>query len=177
MVKVGLVTGAVTPSARAAPRTNVVFPAPNSPSTSTTSPETRRWTSAAPTPSVSSGPVVWCRLEWPTATIFGTARARNDRFADREASGSVGGGASSLQAPNNPAAQLGHVQGRRPGRGDDRQQRDRARFDDRVRAPALGLRLPGRAGQLLPDSVGGRAGHAGGDGTGGRAGPSGRGTR
>ena len=44
MLKVGLVTGSVTPSARAAPRTSVVLPEPSSPRTSTTSPslEARR---------------------------------------------------------------------------------------------------------------------------------------
>ena len=38
MLNVGLVTGSLTPSARAAPRTSVVLPAPSSPRTSTTSP-------------------------------------------------------------------------------------------------------------------------------------------
>src|SRR3954469_4794755 len=38
IVNVGLVTGTRTPSARHAPRTNVVLPAPSSPDTSTTSP-------------------------------------------------------------------------------------------------------------------------------------------
>ena len=37
-MKVGLVTGEVTPSARHAPRTNVVFPLPSSPATVTEEP-------------------------------------------------------------------------------------------------------------------------------------------
>ena len=38
-MNVGLVTGEVTPSARQAPRTNVVLPEPSSPETLTTSPD------------------------------------------------------------------------------------------------------------------------------------------
>src|SRR3954452_9358126 len=55
MVKVGLVTFAVTPSARHAPRTKVVFPAPSSPLTSTTSPARSSAASRAPAASVCSG--------------------------------------------------------------------------------------------------------------------------
>src|SRR6476469_1245411 len=55
MVKVGLVTLAVTPSARQAPRTNVVLPAPSSPLTSTTSPARSPAASRAPAASVCSG--------------------------------------------------------------------------------------------------------------------------
>ena len=55
---VGLVTGPSTPSARSAPRTNVVFPAPSSPETSTTSPGAAGRASRAPSRSVWSGPVV-----------------------------------------------------------------------------------------------------------------------
>src|SRR5689334_13413 len=58
MVKVGLVTALRTPSARAAPRTNVVFPAPNSPATRTTSPGLSDAVSLAASASVSAGPVV-----------------------------------------------------------------------------------------------------------------------
>src|SRR3954469_15818339 len=54
MVNVGLVTFAVTPSARQAPRTNVVLPAPSSPETSTTSPACRSAASRAPAASVCS---------------------------------------------------------------------------------------------------------------------------
>src|SRR5262245_51557743 len=50
--------GPVTPRLRNAPRTNVVFPAPRSPETSTTSPGFRRAASSAPTASVASGPLV-----------------------------------------------------------------------------------------------------------------------
>ncbi len=52
---VGLVTGTVTPSARAAPRTNVVFPDPSSPATVTRSPGRSSAATAAATRSVSSG--------------------------------------------------------------------------------------------------------------------------
>src|SRR3954468_19928042 len=55
MVKVGLVTFAVTPSGRHAPRTNVVFPAPSSPLTRTTSPASSSAASRAPAASVCSG--------------------------------------------------------------------------------------------------------------------------
>ena len=55
MVNVGLDTGSTTPSARAAPRTNVVFPAPSSPETATTSPLLSRAASWAAINSVSSG--------------------------------------------------------------------------------------------------------------------------
>src|SRR3954470_22946379 len=55
IVKVGLVTFAVTPNARQAPRTNVVFPAPSSPLTSTTSPASSPAASRAPAASVCSG--------------------------------------------------------------------------------------------------------------------------
>src|ERR1700745_2590687 len=58
MLNVGLVTGSVTPSARAAPRTSVVLPAPTSPLTSTTSPSRRPSASSPPSASVCSGPVV-----------------------------------------------------------------------------------------------------------------------
>ena len=54
-MKVGLVTGSVTPSARHAPRTNVVLPQPSSPETVTTSPGRSSRASAAATASVSSG--------------------------------------------------------------------------------------------------------------------------
>src|SRR6266540_897814 len=54
-VYVGLVTGSSTPSARAAPRTNVVLPAPSSPETVITSPDTSSAASAAAMRSVSSG--------------------------------------------------------------------------------------------------------------------------
>src|SRR3954469_13455804 len=54
MVKVGLVTGTSTPSARAAPRTKVVLPAPSSPDTRTTSPGRRLAASRAARASVSA---------------------------------------------------------------------------------------------------------------------------
>src|SRR4051812_7783951 len=55
MVKVGEVTGSLTPSARAAPRISVVFPAPSSPLTRTTSPGPRSAASRSPRASVSAG--------------------------------------------------------------------------------------------------------------------------
>src|SRR5215475_10801175 len=55
MVKVGLVTCPRTPSARHAPRTNVVFPEPRSPETVTTSPGSSCAASSAAMRSVSSG--------------------------------------------------------------------------------------------------------------------------
>src|SRR3954468_25029718 len=63
MVNVGLVTGTATPSARSAPRTNVVLPAPSSPETSTTSPGRRLAASSAPARSVASGPSVIARAQ------------------------------------------------------------------------------------------------------------------
>src|SRR6185503_11522215 len=54
MVKVGLVTGPATPSARHAPRTNVVLPLPSSPLTSTRSPGRSDFASSAPSRSVSA---------------------------------------------------------------------------------------------------------------------------
>ena len=57
MLNVGLVTGSPTPSARAAPRTSVVLPAPSSPRTSTTSPRRSAAASSAPSASVSAGPL------------------------------------------------------------------------------------------------------------------------
>src|SRR5439155_5033081 len=58
IVNVGLVTGTVTPSARQAPRTNVVLPEPSSPLTSTTSPGASASASRAPAASVSGGELV-----------------------------------------------------------------------------------------------------------------------
>src|SRR4051812_13333424 len=58
MVNVGLVTGTPTPSARHAPRTNVVLPAPSSPETSTTSPGPRPAASSAASASVSAAAAV-----------------------------------------------------------------------------------------------------------------------
>src|SRR5687767_5640159 len=54
IVKLGLVTGVVTPSARHAPRTNVVLPLPSSPLTRTMSPGRSVFASSAPSRSVSA---------------------------------------------------------------------------------------------------------------------------
>src|SRR5206468_1677846 len=48
-----------TPSPRAAPRTNVVLPAPRSPVSATTSPVSRTEATAWPSPSMSSGFGTW----------------------------------------------------------------------------------------------------------------------
>src|SRR5213083_1988712 len=58
MLKLGLVTGTSTPSARQAPRTNVVLPAPSSPETSTTSPGPSVAARSAASASVSRAEVV-----------------------------------------------------------------------------------------------------------------------
>src|SRR6185436_15400881 len=73
--------GPVTPKLRSAPRTNVVFPAPSSPETSTTSPGRRRAASAAPAASVPSGPDV--TSAWLTeAGAEREAGAQQQRSAD-----------------------------------------------------------------------------------------------
>ena len=69
IVKVGLVTGPSTPSARHAPRTNVVFPLPSSPLTRTTSPGVRRPRQLRSGASVSSGPYV-CLTSWGIRYAF-----------------------------------------------------------------------------------------------------------
>src|SRR4051812_12749368 len=58
MVNVGLVTGTSTPSARHAPRTNVVLPAPRSPETRTTSPGSSVAARSAASASVSGAEAV-----------------------------------------------------------------------------------------------------------------------
>src|SRR5271157_1835786 len=69
MLKVGLVTGSLTPSALAAPRTKVVLPAPSSPRTSTRSPSSRFAARAAPAASVSCGPTVSMLLSCTGETV------------------------------------------------------------------------------------------------------------
>src|SRR5580698_4239279 len=66
MLNVGLVTGSVTPNARAAPLTSVVLPAPSSPRTSTTSPGRNCPASSAPSASVSAGAEVSRVGTWRT---------------------------------------------------------------------------------------------------------------
>src|SRR5918994_1268482 len=68
---VGLVTASVTPSARSAPRTNVVLPAPRSPETSTTSPGRSAEASCAPARSVAAGPPV-------SLSVLTQAQAQDD---------------------------------------------------------------------------------------------------
>src|SRR3954467_6047330 len=73
MVNVGLVTGPSKPSARAAPRTNVVLPAPISPSSRTTSPGRSVAASAAPAASVAAALVV---VELSSGALRGVAHAQ-----------------------------------------------------------------------------------------------------
>src|SRR5258708_37309737 len=56
--KVGLATGAAAPAPRVTPLTKVVFPAPSSPVSRTTSPVTRRLPRCSPTVSVSAAELV-----------------------------------------------------------------------------------------------------------------------
>src|SRR3954469_364417 len=74
---VGEVTGPSTPSARSAPRTNVVFPAPSSPEISTTSPGARVAASRAPARSVSSGAAV-------SSVGAGNSNAEREAGAEQE---------------------------------------------------------------------------------------------
>src|SRR4051812_7469821 len=74
MVNVGLVTCSVTPRARQAPRTKVVFPAPISPRTSTTSPARSPAASSAASASVSWADAVTLAL----APLIGRAQAQTD---------------------------------------------------------------------------------------------------
>jgi len=57
----------VTPSARHAPRTNVVFPVPSAPATVTTSPIASRAATPAPSDAVSSGEALTTTREVRTA--------------------------------------------------------------------------------------------------------------
>src|SRR3972149_941771 len=94
MVKVGLVTGAVTPSARQAPRTKVVLPDPSSPATVTTSPTSSRAATRAAIASVSPAEALASeRSTLKEAELDGIGlllegrsfglRRRGARFADR----------------------------------------------------------------------------------------------
>src|SRR5205085_8966731 len=80
MVKVGLVTGPVTPRARAAPRTNVVFPEPSSPETVTTSPGSSSAASWAASSSVSAGDFDcrWRHIRWNPAPQDGAFATRSE---------------------------------------------------------------------------------------------------
>src|SRR5258707_13634857 len=83
MVNVGLVTGPWTPSARQAPRTNVVLPAPSSPATRTTSPGRSVAARAAARPSVSCGPDVSATAA-PSAPAMGQAQAQGDARQEQD---------------------------------------------------------------------------------------------
>src|SRR4051794_8830944 len=144
MVKVGLVTFAVTPSARHAPRTNVVLPAPRSPLTSTTSPASRSAASLAPAASVCSGELL------EEAQLLGVTGAR-----------------LLLCVLGDQRRQLGEVVAqqlldgvRSQGRGgmEDREQQQHAPRDLALLRPPVDLRDPGRvAAQQLGREVAERA--------------------
>src|SRR3954469_11778236 len=109
MVKVGLVTGTPTPSARAAPRTKVVLPAPSSPETRTTSPGRRRAASCAARASVSGADPV------SVAAMGGAATPQrepgeHERHADQGHGDDVEAGARQL------ARRRGRLLRRRGGR-------------------------------------------------------------
>src|SRR4051812_15238126 len=104
MVNVGLVTGPATPSAWQAPRTNVVFPAPISPRTSTRSPGASLAARSAAAASVASG------LE----LLIGRAHAQagtgqHEREAGQEHEAQVAAGVGQV-------ARRGRRRGRRAGR-------------------------------------------------------------
>src|SRR5881392_1276527 len=95
MVKVGLVTGTATPSARAAPRTKVVLPAPSSPETRTTSPGRRLAASRAARASVSAAdPVSVAAMGGATAPQ--RQPGEHERHADQGHGDDVEAGAREL---------------------------------------------------------------------------------
>src|ERR1019366_2835277 len=80
MPNVGLVTGPATPSARHAPRTSVVLPAPSSPATSTTSPGDSVVASSAPAASVSAALEVWMQRTIASETVEKAPSPRTAAF-------------------------------------------------------------------------------------------------
>src|SRR6476646_7348726 len=104
MVNVGLVTGPATPSARSAPRTNVVLPAPRSPETSTTSPGR----SDAARASVSAGEAV-------SVAAIGGATAQRQPEGDERHAGQRDG--DDVEAGARQLRRAGRVGGRGLGRG------------------------------------------------------------
>src|SRR5436309_15039577 len=90
-VKVGERTGSSTPRARAAPWTNVVFPAPRSPVSETTSPGRSSAATAPPTARVSSGDALTSSRPGPVTEaleqpelLFGTRPDRDRLLQDLE---------------------------------------------------------------------------------------------
>src|SRR6185295_2195282 len=134
MVKVGLVTGPPTPSARAAPRTNVVLPAPSSPETRTTSPGRRRAASRAARASVSAADPV------SVAAMGGAAAPQrqpgeHQRHADQSHGDDVEPGARELAGGGARLLRGGGGRRRRGRRG---------RLRLRLLLGGLGLLLGGR---------------------------------
>src|SRR3954464_9411376 len=109
MVKVGLVTGTSTPSARAAPRTKVVLPAPSSPDTRTTSPGRRLAASRAARASVSAADPVSVAAMGGAGAPRGGPGGR-ERHADQGHGDDVEAGARQL------ARRRGGLRRRRGGR-------------------------------------------------------------
>src|SRR6476469_10279923 len=108
MVNVGLVTGPATPSARSAPRTNVVFPAPRSPETSTTSPGRSDAARDAARASVSAGEAV-------SVAAIGGATAQRQPEGDERHAGQRDG--DDVEAGARQLRRAGRVGGRGLGRG------------------------------------------------------------
>src|SRR5262249_31983429 len=146
MVNVGLDTGPVTPSARAAPPTKVVFPAPSPPATATTAPGRRRAASRAATARVSSGEAV-------TTSIRRTLEQTELDRLDRRDRGRLGcrlgfGPAAPQQLRNSSKVLLEHLQHPRRverSRGmEDRIQRYLVAAEHHLLFAAVHLRDPGR---------------------------------
>src|SRR5436305_4180659 len=89
MVNVGLLTAPPTPRARHAPLTNVVFPAPSSPSTSTTCPGLSRPASLAPSASVSAGLLETCLHAINPGHCIRYRQPGHDRFRRGPGAGTV----------------------------------------------------------------------------------------
>src|SRR3954451_12328001 len=140
MVKVGLETGPSTPRARAAPRTNVVFPAPSSPETATTSPGRSRAASRAASASVSAGEfVMLCK----DVTIGAGAACASSRTVTGTNTRSV------TEATRAGSFSLGADRGLRAGRS--------VRAVGRCQAPNRGREA---AARILAPTLGGRLGDA-----------------
>src|SRR5436190_19325720 len=144
MVNVGLVTGSRTPRAWAAPRTNVVLPAPSSPATSTTSPGWSSAARAAPSASVSAAEAVRCA---PAALLGALTQAQAEADAgeqeagtgERDEAGLGAGGRKLLTAASARAARgCAGLAGRRA--------RERRRGAALATGPARPARATGSAG-------------------------------
>src|SRR3954449_2867097 len=171
MVNVGLVTFAVTPSARQAPRTNVVLPAPSSPLTSTTSPGPRSAASRAPAASVCSGELLeqaqlldigrgFCLLDglgeqgWKLVQVFaqllldGIGPQRRGWMEQREKLDGAAGHLAFLRAPVH-LGDAGRVAGEELGR-EVPERADDLRLDQLDLAIQVGLAGLDLLGQRVP---------------------------